>query len=147
MGRIAIIVCTVIACGIAPSLSNPKWGGVFNFIQEFQGFVSPGVLAVFIFGFFCSRSPRYIGWLGILINVVVYGLLKVYCNDIAFLNRMAISFALVCAVIGIITMIKPLKEPVVLPTKANLDLKNSRSVLWVGILVCVMTIALYAIFW
>jgi solute:Na+ symporter, SSS family len=147
VGRIGIAVFMVIACVIAPSLNDPKWGGVFQFIQEFQGFVSPGVLAVFIFGFFSARTPRFAGWLGILINVVVYGGLKQFADNIAFLNRMAISFAIVCAVLGLITLIKPMKEPAVLPQNANLNMKSSRSVLWVGAAICVMTVALYIIFW
>ena len=147
VGRICVAVFMVIACFIAPTLNNPKWNGVFQFIQEFQGFVSPGVLAVFIFGFFCARTPRFAGWLGILINIIVYGGLKWFASDIAFLNRMAISFAVVCAVLGLVTLIKPLKTPAVLPQNANLNMTSSRSVVWVGAIICVMTIALYAIFW
>ena len=29
-----------------------------EFIQEFQGYISPGILTVFLFGFFIPRSPR-----------------------------------------------------------------------------------------
>jgi SSS family solute:Na+ symporter len=142
-----VVLFVLIACFLAPSLNNPKWGGVFTFIQEFQGFVSPGVLAVFIFGFFSHRTPRYVGWLGILINVVAYGVLKLYFNDIAFLNRMAISFAIVCAVIGVVTLINPLKERVEMPQNAKLNMESSKGALWAGLVVCALTIILYAIFW
>jgi SSS family solute:Na+ symporter len=147
VGRICVAVFMVVACVIAPTLNDPKWGGVFQFIQEFQGFVSPGVLAVFIFGFFSARTPRYAGWLGILINVVTYGGLKLFAGDVAFLNRMAISFAVVCAILAVITLVNPLKTPVELPQKGNLNLTKSRSVKWVGAAVCVLTVALYIIFW
>jgi SSS family solute:Na+ symporter len=147
VGRTCVAVFMLIACLLAPSLNNPQWGGVFQFIQEFQGFVSPGVLAVFIFGFFSPRTPRYGGWLGILANVVIYGGLKLFASDVAFLNRMAISFALVCAVLGLITLLNPMRKPVVLPQNAKLNMTSSRSVVWVGAAVCILTVALYIIFW
>jgi len=147
VGRACIVVCMLIACVLAPSLNNPGWGGVFQFIQEFQGFISPGILSVFIFGFFSARTPRYCGWLGILANVVIYGGLKLFASDIAFLNRMAISFFVVCAVLGLLTLVNPLKSPAVLPQNGNISMEKSRSVKWVGAAVCIMTVALYAIFW
>jgi len=38
------------AAMIAPSLANPKFGGIFKYIQMFQGFISPGIVTVFLFG-------------------------------------------------------------------------------------------------
>lgn len=147
VGRICIVLFMFIACGIAPSLNNPKWGGVYTFIQEFQGFVSPGVLAVFIFGFFSKRTPRYCGWLGIALNVIIYGGLKVFADNIAFLNRMAISFGAICVILGLLAWLAPLKSPVELPARGNLNMKSSRSVKWVGIAICALTVILYALFW
>jgi SSS family solute:Na+ symporter len=147
VGRGGILVFMIVACLIAPSLNDPKWNGVFQFIQEFQGFVSPGVLAVFLFGFFSARTPRFAGWLGIVVNVVVYGGLKLFAGDVAFLNRMAISFGVVVAVLAILTLLFPLKTPAVLPQKGNLNMEKSRSVKWVGATVCILTVALYIIFW
>ncbi|MBN1403337.1 MAG: sodium/solute symporter [Opitutales bacterium] len=147
MGRLCVVVFVLIACFIAPSLNNPKWGGVFTFIQEFQGFVSPGVLAVFLFGFFSKRTPRYVGWLGILLNVAIYGGLKLFANDIAFLNRMAISFGVICAIIALLTLIRPSSKPVELPQNGALVMEHSKGAKWAGVAVCIATVALYIIFW
>ena len=78
----------MIALTIAPFLDSPAFGGIFNFIQEFQGFLSPGALCVFLFGFFVPKCPRIFGWLGIVINALLYGILKVWQPEMAFLNRM-----------------------------------------------------------
>jgi SSS family solute:Na+ symporter len=43
VGRCCVPILVVIGCFIAPVLANPKFKGAFAFIQEFQGFVSPGV--------------------------------------------------------------------------------------------------------
>ena len=92
VGRIAVLSFAVIGCLVAPMLANPKLGGVFTFIQEFQGYLSPGILAVFIFGMFSKKAPRFAGALGILTSPIVYGFLQWKFGDIAFLNRMAITF-------------------------------------------------------
>ncbi|MHC4510800.1 MAG: sodium:solute symporter family transporter, partial [Planctomycetota bacterium] len=61
VGRCCVPVGVVIGCLIAPVLANPKFRGAFAYIQEFQGFVSPGVLTIFLFGLFVKRTPRYCG--------------------------------------------------------------------------------------
>jgi SSS family solute:Na+ symporter len=35
------VAFVLIAILIAPSLGHPRFGGIFTFIQEFQGFISP----------------------------------------------------------------------------------------------------------
>jgi SSS family solute:Na+ symporter len=42
-------------------LSDLLKGGVFKFIQEFQGYISPGILAAFVFGFAVRRAPPAAG--------------------------------------------------------------------------------------
>ena len=43
-GRVWVVIFVLISCLIAPGLGDPKFGGIFSFIQEFQGFISPGIL-------------------------------------------------------------------------------------------------------
>ena len=115
VGRICVIVFTIIACLIAPNLGRPEFGGIFTFIQEFQGFISPGVLAIFLFGLLVPKAPRFLGWLGIILNACVYGLLKISVPSLAFLDLMAVSFGVVLLVLLVLTLLKPLQAPVVLP--------------------------------
>jgi solute:Na+ symporter, SSS family len=55
VGRYAIISCLLLAVIIAPFMGIDKKGG-FDFIQEYTGFVSPGVFAMFFLGFFWKRT-------------------------------------------------------------------------------------------
>lgn len=147
VGKFFTVLFVLISCVIAPNLGNPAFGGIFTFIQEFQGFISPGVLMVFLFGFLVPRAPRYLGWLGIAVNAVLYGALKVAAPGIPFLNRMAICFGVVFAVMTLITLIKPLAQPVVMPTTDLIALESSKKAKFVGIGVVIATLALYVIFW
>jgi SSS family solute:Na+ symporter len=147
-GRACVVVFVLIACLIAPSLGNPKFGGIFTFIQEFQGFISPGILAVYLFGFLIPRTPRYMGWIGIVLNAFLYGALKWWIvPEMAFLNRMAICFGVVCATLAIVTIVRPLRTPVVLPQTDLIALESSKSAKIWGAVVVVCTLALYVIFW
>lgn len=55
VGRIAVLVSMVLAVLIAPFLGIDKKGG-FEYIQEYTGFVSPGILAMFLLGFFWKKT-------------------------------------------------------------------------------------------
>jgi solute:Na+ symporter, SSS family len=147
MGKFFTVLFVLISCLIAPNLGNPAFGGIFTFIQEFQGFISPGVLMVFLFGFLVPRAPKFLGWLGILVNVLLYGYLYLFQSSIPFLNRMAICFGVVFAVMMLITLIKPLKEPVVMPTTDLIALESSKTAKIWGVIVVISTAVLYLIFW
>lgn len=162
VGKIGVLVCTLIALGIAPILSNPKFGGVFTFIQEFQGFISPGVLCVFLFGFFVPRCPRYFGWTGIIAGVILYatflwgGDAIIALNPDAlqpvfgpFLNRMALTFLILVTYGAIATMINISRggEAIVLPVNNKVALESSNTAKIFGAAVILLTMILYYIFW
>ncbi len=149
VGKIGVVVCVLIALGLAPFLNSPIFGGIFNFIQEFQGFISPGVLCVFLFGFFVPKCPRVFGWLGIAVNAVLYGALKVSMPEMAFLNRMSVCL-IVCVVIGaVLTAWNAARggQAILVPAKNEVPLEGSGKAKVFGVLVVIATIALYAIFW
>lgn len=146
VGRIAVIVFAMIGCFVAPFLANPKLGGVFTFIQEFQGFLSPGILAVFLFGLFSRKAPRFAGAFGILTSPIVYGSLLFFAGDIAFLNRMAITFGASLVVMFLMTFIKPLKQDVVMPVNEKMNLESSFGARLAGIMVLVISVGLYITF-
>ncbi len=54
-GKIAILVAMLAACLLSPFMGIDKKGG-FEFIQEYTGFVSPGIFAMFILGFFWKKT-------------------------------------------------------------------------------------------
>jgi SSS family solute:Na+ symporter len=145
VGRTLVLVFVLLAASFAPQLN--AFRSIFAYIQEFQGFISPGILAVFIFGFFSPKTPRYFGVVGIVTSVVVYGGLLLFASDIAFLNRMAITVGTVLATGLGLTILKPMAEPVKMPINDVIDLTESRFAKMAGIGVIILTVALYIIFW
>lgn len=147
VGRGAVVLFMVVGCIISPLLAHPKFGGIFRYIQEFQGYISPGILAVFVFGLFVRRAPASSGVIGLVVNPVFYGVLSICAPDIAFLDRMALSFSGVIIVMSLITMIRPSPQPVVMPVNEAIDLTPSRGAQVAGAIVVAAALALYIVFW
>lgn len=159
-GRAFVVLFVLIALSIAPHLGSPVFGGIFTFIQEFQGFISPGILSVFIFGLLIHKAPRSVGTVGLLLNPVLYGLFKFspmipglknieLLQTVAawsFLNRMALCLIIIMIVLAVMTMLNPLKTPVVLPVNEKMDMTSSKGTKMFGLVVVALTVILYIIF-
>ncbi len=164
VGRTAVVVFAILAVFIAPLLGNPNISNsIFTIIQASQGFLSPGVLAVFVFGLAVRRAPRSCGVIGLLTNVLVYGGLSglywlltsrlgLHLSGATqfllgnFLNRMAISFVICLTVLTIVTIRNPLPQPFVFERRTSIALESSRGALKAGIIVILLTLLLYIIF-
>ncbi len=152
LGRICVVVFSVIAVMLAPKLGDPKISNsIFTIIQESQGLISPGILAVFVFGLIFRKAPPIAGVVGLLTNIVSYGGMYLAGKykigpEIQFLNRMAICFALCLVVMAIITKLKPLAKPIEFKQKTDLNLSSSNGAKIAGIAVVVITLILYFLF-
>jgi SSS family solute:Na+ symporter len=146
IGRICVGVFVVIGCVVSPLLANPKFGGIFKYIQEFQGYVSPGILAVFVFGLINRRARGIAGVTGLLINPVLYFLIYKFYPSIAFLDRMAICFFAVLVIMTVIGLIARHEQPVEFAHNTTMDLTSSKGAKLWGIVVVIVTLILYAIF-
>jgi len=147
IGRICVVVFSGIAVFLAPQLGNPRISNsIFTIIQEGQGFISPGILAVFAIGLISRRTPKMAGVIGLLTSIVSYGVLKVVVPNLQFLNRMAVCFGLCIAVMMILRVVRPLSEPIVFKQSTSIELEQSKGAVFAGILVVVATLVLYLIF-
>lgn len=160
LGRLCVVAFSVVAVFLAPALGNPKFShSIFTIIQESQGFLSPGILAVFIFGLIVHKAPRFSGILGLLTGVIVYGGLK-YVSTMTqlmenptmalfignFLNRMAITFFTCLAVMTVVLIVKPLAQPIEFNINTTIDLQTSKGAKIAGIVIIILTLILYVIF-
>jgi SSS family solute:Na+ symporter len=147
IGRFSVVVFAAVAVLLAPQLGNPAISNsIFTIIQEGQGFISPGILAVFAFGLIVRRAPAVCGTVGLLTNIIAYGALKLAVPDLQFLNRMAVCFALCLTVMAAITIVRPLAQPVVFRHNTTIDLTASRSAKIGAVLVVAITLLFYFLF-
>ncbi len=148
LGRVMVIVFVVIGCLLAPQLADPKFGGVFNYIQQFQGYIWPGVVAAFLFGMIIPRAPAAAGVSALIVGPILYGILQATLGaEVHFLLQVLITFVLVCGIMAVITAFKPMAEPKVLPVRDDLDLQTDPKVKALGGIVIAAVIIFVIIFW
>lgn len=75
IGRIATAAIALFACLIAPLPG--KFEGVFNYIQEIWGFISPGIVAAFLVGLILKRAPAAAGKTALILGPVLYAICRV----------------------------------------------------------------------
>ena len=84
VGRISGFIALMIALVIAPQLGS--LGQVFQFIQEYTGVVSPGILAVFLMGLFYKKSTNNAAIWGVILSIPIAMYFKVAPESWMFVN-------------------------------------------------------------
>jgi SSS family solute:Na+ symporter len=108
-GRWTVVVAMVIASLVAPALSTLDQA--YQFIQEYVGFISPGVLAIFLLGFFWKRTTANAALASALLTIPLSAILKflpVWTHgafpDFPFLDRMSIVFIFLVILIVVMSL-------------------------------------------
>ena len=169
IGRIAIIVSMFLAGLIAPFMGIDKKGG-FQYIQEYTGFVSPGIFAIFILGFFWKRTTARAALVAAIITfplsllfkflpeVADLSLLAEYgfaarnpesaIFEIPFIDRMGFVFLIVVAVMVIISLMDPRSKNNPQGLQIDSAMFKPHPAFAIGAaIVCVILIILYTVFW
>ena len=109
-GKWTVIVSMALAGVVTPLLRTLDQA--YQFIQEYVGFISPGVLAIFLLGLFWRRTTSTAALLGALLTIPVSTLLKFlpyWSNgafpDFPFLDRMTITFVLIIIVMIVTSLL------------------------------------------
>lgn len=152
-GRWTVIIAMAIASVVAPALRNLDQA--YQFIQEYVGFISPGVLAIFLLGFFWRRATASAALTAALLTIPLSTLLKYLpywtsgaFPDYPFLDRMSIVFVFLIILMIVISLLdrRSKVQPVVIVVDPSMFRVSSSfavgSVLIIGILT-----ALYTVFW
>lgn len=153
IGKWVVIASLTIAALIAPALKSLDQA--YQFIQEYVGFISPGVLAIFLLGFYWKRTTTPAAMTGALMTIPLSTVLKFLPEwtggifpDFAFLDRMGITFVLIVATMVIMSLASPKKAdaaPVIEVETSMFKISNGfafGSIIIMGIL-----LALYTVFW
>ena len=172
IGRATIIISMLLAVMIAPFLGIDKKGG-FEFIQEYTGFVSPGIFAMFILGFFWKKTTSnaaLFATIGGFALSVIFKIMPRWVNleflspmgfskqvlqkdgsliyEIPFLDRM--GFVFLFAVLGMYIISVLENKRGVVPNGLEVDTKMFRtdSKFAVGALLVIgIIVALYTVYW
>jgi SSS family solute:Na+ symporter len=152
-GRWAVIISMVIAAIVAPALKSLDQA--YQFIQEYVGFFSPGVLAIFLLGLFWKKTTAAAGLAGALLTVPVSTVLKFlpgWTNgafpDYPFLDRMTITFFAIVIIMIVISLArpKPANDMHVIEMDKSM-FKVTPGFIIGSFIICGILAALYTVFW
>ena len=155
VGRVAGLVALIIAILIAPQLKS--LGQVFQYIQEYTGVVSPGILAVFLMGLFYKKASNNGAIWGVISSIPIamyfkvgpngWSDLSVFTHDIPFMNQMLITCLATMFIIFIVSKIEGSVDD---PKGINITKKlfsTSPTFNISAFAICIITAFLYAFFW
>ncbi|MFD2718686.1 sodium/sugar symporter [Hymenobacter monticola] len=168
-GKIAVVVAMILGVLIAPHLGIDKKGG-FQYIQEYTGFVSPGIFAMFILGFFWKKTTStaaLFATIGGFLLSVLFKFLPTYTDlsflapfgfavkpagsnvyEIPFLDRMGFVFVICIIMMIIISLIDNARgvKPKGLEVDSSMFKPQPSFVIGTAAIVVILT-TLYTIYW
>ncbi|MBL4746722.1 MAG: sodium/sugar symporter [Flavobacteriaceae bacterium] len=155
VGRLSAFVALVIASIVAPLLDGLDQA--FQFIQEFTGMVSPGILAVFILGLFWKKTTNKGAIIGALSSIPIALYFKVAPKgwstsavfvDVPWMDQMGYTAVLTMLVIAIASFIqnKGATDEKAIVIKKEL-FKTSPLYNIGAFAVMIILVVLYSLFW
>ena len=146
IGRSAALISLAIALVVAEPLLG-KFDQAFQYIQEFTGFFTPGIVVIFVMGMFWSKASSA-GALAAAIGSAVFSiLLKVYWVALPFMDRVGLVFLLCLALCVIVSLAKPDKGQDSSVSLDDVNFKTSSNFNIAALGVVIILIALYTTWW
>jgi len=153
LGKWSVILASLVAIIVAPALRS--FDQVYQFIQEYVGFISPGVFAIFLLGFFWKKTTSRAALAAALLTIplsILFKFLPQLSNGaieaIPFLNRMSWVFCVIIGLMVIITLTDPKSKnnPQGLEIDRNM-FKVTPAFTIASVMICGILVALYTVFW
>jgi len=146
IGRLAAVTAMTIAMIVAEPLLG-QMDQAFQYIQEFTGFFTPGIVAIFLLGFFWKRATATSALAAAISSAVLSILFKVFWPELPFMDRIGAVFLLCIAIAVIITLLTGSRVQPNAIDLDDIDFSTSGSFNMLAIGVCLILIALYASWW
>ncbi len=146
VGRLSVLIALVIASLLAPHLSSlPQ---MFQYIQEYTGMVSPGILAVFLMGLFWKKTSTKGAIVGVISSIPIALGFKFLPIEMPFLDQMMYTLLVTIVIImGVsLTFAKgddnPKGIPLLKETFATDKVFNVSAYV-----ILIILVVLYSVFW
>ncbi len=159
VGRLSAALALVIACFIAPQLEGLDQA--FQFIQEYSGIVSPGILAVFMLGLFWKKATNKAAIVGILSSIPIAMFFKVgpkgwvketafdaLFPSLPFLDQMGLTCLLAIVIIIIVSLFQNKGADDMKGIEISKEtFKTDRVFNIISYAILIILVVLYVLFW
>lgn len=145
IGRIATLVSLLVALIIAKPLMG-EFDQAFQYIQEFTGFFTPGIVVIFIMGMFWKGTTSF-GALAAAIGSAIFSLtLKLAWPELPFMDRIGVVF-LLCLSVCYLTSIANKDSGNSCVDLSDISFETSKSFNAALIGIVIILAALYTAWW
>ncbi len=146
VGRISASLALIIAISLTPLLKDVPQ--VFQYIQEYTGMVSPGILAVFIMGLFWKKTTTKGAIYGVIASIIVAALLKFPALGLPFMDQMFYTLIISIVIIaGVSLSTNPADEDPKGIVTTSETFKTGPAFNIGAYVILILTAVLYALFW
>ncbi|MFT6530465.1 MAG: SSS family solute:Na+ symporter [Psychrosphaera sp.] len=148
IGRIVSVVALIIALLTAKPLLG-DFDQAFQYIQEFTGFFTPGIVVLFLLGMFWKKTTANAALSATIGSAVFSVALKIFIPQVPFMDRVGLVF-LSCLVLAIVVTLMKKDPENAHPNAVQLDDVNfstQRNFNISTVLVTLILIAFYTVWW
>lgn len=146
VGRVTAAIAFVVAAVVAPALG--QLDQAFQFIQEYTGFISPGVFAIFFFGVFWKKTTSNAALIGAGLSIPLSVVLKWGFPLLPFLDRMGVVFLVIAGMMILISLVEGKGKDHPNSIEVSADLFKTSTAFKIGAFIITgITAALYIVFW
>jgi SSS family solute:Na+ symporter len=148
VGRISAALALCIAVIVAPLLGGLDQA--FQYIQEYTGLVSPGILAVFLFGLFWKKTTNNAAIWGAILSLPIALILKFLPIEALdpWMHQMGLTALLTMGIIATLSYLENKGKEDVHGIQFSERLFSTSPMFNVGsFAICIILIAVYAVFW
>jgi solute:Na+ symporter, SSS family len=146
IGRCTAFVAMIIAVLLAKPLVG-KSEQAFQFIQEFTGFFTPGIVVIFLFGFFWKKANAASALTAAIASVTFSWLFKIYLPEMPFMDRVGLVFILCCVLAAIVTYLGGAKVQSNAIDLNDVEFKTTSGFNVASVGVVLVLVAIYATWW
>jgi SSS family solute:Na+ symporter len=146
VGRITAGIAFLVAAIVAPALG--ELDQAFQFIQEYTGFISPGVFAIFFFGVFWKKTTSNAALVGAALSIPLSIVLKLAFPELPFIDRMGVVFLILAFLMITISLVEGKGKDHPNSIEITPDLFKTSTAFKIGAFIITGIIAaLYIVFW
>ena len=146
VGRIVSFTALIIAMIAAKPLLG-QFDQAFQYIQEFTGFFTPGIVALFVLGMFWKKTTANGGLLAALGSFVLSIVLKYLWPELPFIDRVGLVFLLCVGLAVIVSLMEKKGKHENAVELSDIDFSTSKGFNFATLAVVIILFAFYTVWW
>ncbi len=146
VGRIVGIVAMTVAAFSAKPLLG-QFDQAFQYIQEFTGFFTPGIVVLFLLGMFWSKTTATAGLLAAIASAALSIVLKIFWPALPFMDRVGLVFLLCLGIAVVVSLVENKGRHQNAVDLNGIEFSTSTSFNVASVSIILILTALYAVWW